>query len=92
MTDNVTPTQADRDTAESILGEMAMGNEKRAQLVAARHRLDTLATQAAEIARLRDALEFYAKDHVWPNEGPWGAGSDDFGLVARAALSTLNLG
>lgn len=40
-----------------------------------------------ENARIREALDFYAKDHPWPNDGPWGAGSSDFGKAARAALS-----
>jgi hypothetical protein len=40
----------------------------------------------SEIERLRAALEFYAKKHKVPSEGPWGIDSDDFGGVARAAL------
>lgn len=46
----------------------------------------------AENARLRAALEFYADENPngLPNEGPWGAGSDDFGNRARKALSALS--
>lgn len=40
----------------------------------------------AEVAALREALEFYARDHKRPNEGPWGHRSTDFGTVALAAL------
>ena len=39
--------------------------------------------QAAEIERLRDALEYYAQELM---TGPWGIDSLDFGDVARAAL------
>jgi hypothetical protein len=41
----------------------------------------------AREARLREALDYYAKNH-YPNldNGPWGANSNDFGDVARAAL------
>ena len=40
-----------------------------------------------EVERLREALRYYADEHKNPNEGPWGANSDDFGDRARAALS-----
>jgi hypothetical protein len=39
--------------------------------------------QAAEIERLREALEYYAQELM---TGPWGIDSLDFGDVARAAL------
>lgn len=48
--------------------------------------LAALAARDAEIAWLREALAFYAKDHKRPNEGPWGVNSRDFGDIARAAL------
>ena len=35
------------------------------------------------------ALEFYAKDHEWPDDGPWGINSNDYGDVARDALPKL---
>ena len=42
----------------------------------------------AKIARLTEALEFYADDNRTglPSDGPWGLGSNDFGSRARAAL------
>lgn len=40
----------------------------------------------AEVARLRFHLNYYAKEHTDPNDGPWGAHSDDFGKTARKAL------
>jgi hypothetical protein len=46
-----------------------------------------LERQAAEIERLRGALHFYADHHDYPNAGPWGFNSDDFGDRARAALT-----
>ncbi len=48
---------------------------------------DTLERQAAEIERLRRALRFYADEHEYPSDGPWGVNSDDFGKRARAALT-----
>jgi hypothetical protein len=62
---------------------------------------DRLAAQAAEIERLRgdlakamEALRFYAWENEMrlPSEGPWGAGSTDFGTVARATLAELTGG
>ena len=47
---------------------------------------DQIETLQAENARLREALEYYAKAHKWPNDGPWGIDSKDFGDVARKAL------
>ena len=48
--------------------------------------------QAEEIARLREALHYYANcENPTPNEGPWGLNSVDFGKVARAALETKNV-
>jgi hypothetical protein len=32
------------------------------------------------------ALRFYADEHEYPSDGPWGVNSDDFGKVARATL------
>lgn len=40
-----------------------------------------------ENKRLREALHFYADNHQNPNDGPWGAASDDYGDTARAALN-----
>jgi|LakMenEpi03Aug12_release.lakeMendotaPanAssembly.Ray.scaffolds.fasta_scaffold1375549_2 hypothetical protein len=48
---------------------------------------DTLERQAAENKRLRRALRFYADEHEYPSDGPWGVNSDDFGKRARAALT-----
>jgi len=44
---------------------------------------DSIQAQAAEIERLREALEYYAQELM---TGPWGIDSLDFGDVARAAL------
>lgn len=47
----------------------------------------TIEAQTAEIARLREALTYYADvEGRHPNDGPWGVDSMDFGDVARAAL------
>ena len=50
---------------------------------------NTLERQAAEIERLREALRFYADEYEFPfpSDGPWGVNSDDFGKIARAALT-----
>ncbi len=62
---------------------------------------DHIEAQAAEIERLRgelakavEALRFYAWENEkrLPSEGPWGAGSTDFGTVARATLAELTGG
>lgn len=45
-----------------------------------------------ENKRLREGLDYYAKDHPFPNDGPWGVNSDDFGNVARAALTSKGEG
>jgi len=52
----------------------------------AKQQLD-IVTLGQEVGRLREALDYYAKNH-YPNvnDGPWGANSTDFGDVARAAL------
>ena len=44
---------------------------------------------ASRIEELERALEYYAKNH-YPNNGPWGVDSNDFGDVARAALEKKN--
>lgn len=85
MTDTVTPTQADKDAAKDAYGTTPFELEE----LFARHRLAAEATQAAEIARLRELVaSAYAEgwgDAVLGivSEGPdaWN-GSD-----ARAALS-----
>jgi hypothetical protein len=62
---------------------------------------DRISAQAAEIERLRgelakavEALRFYAWENEMrlPSEGPWGAGSTDFGSVARDTLAELTGG
>jgi hypothetical protein len=40
----------------------------------------------AENERLRMALKYYSGPHEFPNHGPWGVNSTDFGQVATAAL------
>ena len=41
----------------------------------------------AENMRLREALKYYADEPANAKDGPWALNSDDFGDVARAALS-----
>ena len=41
---------------------------------------------ADRLRQYREALEYYAKWHPQPSEGPWGADSTDFGEIARTAL------
>jgi hypothetical protein len=51
-----------------------------------------LSALSASEARLRvavEALGFYADEHEFPSDGPWGVNSDDFGQRARAALATI---
>lgn len=60
----------------------------REALGAALSECDEIKRLRAREARLREALNYYAKNH-YPNvnDGPWGANSVDFGNVARAALA-----
>lgn len=52
--------------------------------------IEQIEAQAAEIEKLREALEYYAdRNNPCPNEGPWGVDSTDFGLVALKALKAL---
>lgn len=51
----------------------------------------TIARLQSERAEDGEALKFYAGDsHPNPNEGPWGALSNDFGNLARARLQSRN--
>ena len=45
----------------------------------------------AKLAKAVEALRFYAWENEMrlPSEGPWGAGSTDFGTVARTTLTAL---
>lgn len=81
-------TQADRDAMESILWVDTIIDDKEAIAKAfARHRQVAVEALSAEVERLRDVLRFYAdENNPYPNEGPWGVDSNDFGYRARAAL------
>lgn len=52
-----------------------------------------LTEENARLSKERDmaveALKFYGHEHEWPNEGPWGVDSTDFGHIARATLAQL---
>ena len=45
----------------------------------------------AKLAKAVEALRFYAWENEMrlPSDGPWGAGSTDFGKVARATLAEI---
>ena len=45
----------------------------------------------AKMAKAVEALRFYAWENEMrlPSDGPWGAGSTDFGKVARATLAEI---
>ena len=49
----------------------------------------TIATLRKENAKAVEGLEFYAKWHEQPSDGPWGADSRDFGDVARKTIKEL---
>ena len=57
--------------------------------------IDSLAEQCealeAKLAKAVEALRFYAWENEMrlPSDGPWGAGSTDFGKVARATLAEI---
>jgi hypothetical protein len=58
-----------------------------------RHAMDMVAEAKARITKLEAALKYYTGDYEpglsRPNEGPWGASSDDYGTIARAALRDI---
>lgn len=52
------------------------------------HTASAVVFKAADtLQRYRKALEWYGGEQPWPNEGPWGVDSTDFGNLARKALS-----
>jgi hypothetical protein len=77
-----------------LIGEIDRAEARIEQLEADNARLETergtlrgmynVATQRNQ--QLEAALHFYADDHEYPSDGPWGINSDDFGNAARAAL------
>lgn len=56
------------------------------------HPSPTLAADADRVRIAVEALEYYAGPHAMPNEGPWGASSDDYGRRAAEAIRALKLG
>ena len=55
---------------------------------------DRIEELEAKLAKAVEALRFYAWDNEirLPSDGPWGAGSTDFGKFARATLAELTGG
>ena len=55
---------------------------------------DRAETAEAKLAKAVEALRFYAWENEMrlPSDGPWGAGSTDFGKVARATLAEIKGG
>ena len=50
-----------------------------------------IADLEAKLAKVVEALEYYAWENEMrlPSDGPWGAGSTDFGKVARSTLAEI---
>ena len=48
-----------------------------------------LPVYVTQLAKAKEALRFYADPHERPNEGPWGALSDDWGKRAAETLAAL---
>lgn len=80
MTDNITPTQADRDLAGWFLRRMPGDETWRGHVegLLSRHRLDAIAAQTAEIERLRK-LVVSAYQEGW--EASVGLHPDDKGMT-----------
>ena len=74
---------------EIISGEWGGPSGDNAAFIAAANPATVLALLSAN-REMRKALEFYADEPAreFPNDGPWGVNSDDFGRVARSALTT----
>ena len=74
--------------AERHERHLVMGAEARARAEAAEAKLSKC---EALLAKAVEALRFYAWENEMrlPSEGPWGAGSTDFGTVARTTLAEI---
>jgi len=59
--------------------------------VATKEAADRIEALTAKLAKAVEALRFYAWENEMrlPSDGPWGAGSTDFGKVARATLAEI---
>ena len=96
LTEQLTAARQDAKEAEEWAEEL----EQRLS-ICERHRdayaeMDRIGTQAvrdleAKLAKAVEALRFYAWENEMrlPSDGPWGAGSTDFGKVARTTLAEI---
>ena len=85
----------------SIVESLRRENEEQARILgmsaeielALRAKLDLLEREneklKAKLDKAKDALRFYGDNHPYPNDGPFGAGSTDFGHRARTTLDDL---
>jgi hypothetical protein len=77
------------DRIEALTGERDWHME---EWVSAVDRLKSERDAAeAKLAKAVEALRFYAWENEMrlPSDGPWGAGSTDFGKVARTTLAEI---
>jgi hypothetical protein len=80
--DRIEALTKERDGAREYAGEVRI-REKVAD--------DARIKAETKLAKAVEALQFYAWENQarLPSDGPWGAGSTDFGKIARAALAEI---
>lgn len=83
--DRIEALTKERDDAREYAGE-ARKREMAAE--------DARISATDKLAKAVEALRFYAWENEMrlPSDGPWGAGSTDFGKVARATLVEIKGG
>lgn len=77
----------DLNTYEGALTALPLLEDEGFESLSAAALRNALIASIERETALREALEYYAKTHSWPNDGPWGVDSRDYGEVARQALN-----
>ena len=90
--DRIEALTKERDEADDLAkAAFADGASNNIRLAETSYRVKWL---EAKLAKAEEALRFYAWENEMrlPSDGPWGAGSTDFGKVARATLAEIKGG
>lgn len=96
LTEQLAAAQHDAKEAEAYAEEVERelrDTQDRANAFATKEYYTEMRAERAEakLAKAAEALRFYAWENEMrlPSDGPWGAGSTDFGKVARATLAEI---
>ena len=87
--DRIEALTKERDAADDLAkAAFADGASNNIRLAETSYRVKWL---EAKLEKAVEALRFYAWENEMrlPSDGPWGAGSTDFGKVARATLAEI---